>query len=54
VHSEAKATVYVTPEQFENPERGASAVGSRYPRTSEGQQTKKIQCLCSELQADCV
>jgi hypothetical protein len=35
--------------QFENPGRGTSAVGSRYPRTSVGQQTKRTQCVCNEL-----
>jgi hypothetical protein len=30
--------------QFENPGSGASAVGRRYERTGEGQQTEKTQC----------
>jgi hypothetical protein len=30
--------------------KGTSSIGSRYQRIGEGQQTKKNQCLCSELQ----
>jgi hypothetical protein len=45
VHNESSAAVAVGRGQFENPERGTPAVGSRYQRTSVGQQTKRTQCV---------
>jgi hypothetical protein len=50
VHCESGVVVAVAREQFGKPGSETSAVGSRYQRTSEGQQTKKTQCLYSELQ----
>jgi hypothetical protein len=42
---ESRVAVAVTCEQFENPGRGMSTVGSRYQTTGEGQQTEKTQCV---------
>jgi hypothetical protein len=39
VHYESGVAVIVGQEQFGNPGRGTSAVGSWYQRTGEGQQT---------------
>jgi hypothetical protein len=30
--------------------KGTSSVGNLYPKTSEGQQTKRTQCVWNELQ----
>jgi hypothetical protein len=54
VHSESRPAAAVAQGQFWNLEGGKSTVGSRYPRTGEGQQAKRTQGLYSELQADCL
>jgi hypothetical protein len=43
VHSESSFAVVVLREQFGNPGKGTSAVGNRYPITSDGQQSKGTQ-----------
>jgi hypothetical protein len=40
--------------QFGNQDRRTSVFGSRYPRTGEGEQTKRIQWVYSQLQTDYV
>jgi hypothetical protein len=45
VSCESRATEAVVRGQFENWRKGTSADGGRYQRTSEVQQTKRIQCL---------
>jgi hypothetical protein len=41
VHNESSVTVAVQRAQF-----GNTGEGGWYPRTSEGQQTKRTQCVC--------
>jgi hypothetical protein len=43
VHSESSAAVAIERGQFGNSGRGTSTVGSRYLRTSVGQQNKTTQ-----------
>jgi hypothetical protein len=49
VHCESKVAVAVSREQFGNPGKGMSAVGSWSPKTSVGQQTKRTERVCNEL-----
>jgi hypothetical protein len=48
--TDSSELVAVVREQFGNPGRGTSVVGSLYQRTGEGQQSEKTKCICSELQ----
>jgi hypothetical protein len=52
VNCESRVAEVVARGQFGNKIKGAYAVGSRYQRTGEGQQTEKIQRMCRT--ADCV
>jgi hypothetical protein len=48
VHRESRVAVTVEWDQFENPEKGTSAVGNRYQRAGKGYLTKRYQCVCAD------
>jgi hypothetical protein len=49
VHCESRIAIAVARGQFGKSGRETSAVGIRYQKTGDGQQTEKTQCVYSEL-----
>jgi hypothetical protein len=45
MHSESNVAVDLGRVMFGNRGRRTSTVGNRYPRTSEGQETRRTQCV---------
>jgi hypothetical protein len=45
MHCKSSVAVAMLRGLFANPGRGKSAIGRRYPRTSEREQAKRTQCV---------